>query len=170
MFKLIPFMHQTAKSMSQGDVRELIEMLVNNVNDPNNLLIPLDDNKYKVINVDDILYIHHPKKNIFTIILAEGNNNIPYRNQAFDIMNYVSKTNANFRFLDIAVLVNLQHIEKYNSYLRKVYFKNGSNLDITGMAMNSIIIKHFGKCLDMHVKGIQDEYLPYSERRRVTYN
>ena len=150
MFKklLMPFMKENAQSLTPRDVSELIELLINNYNDPNNILIPLANNQYRVINADDILYIHHPKKGTITIALEEEN--LSYKNTAFDVMEFLEGTNKNFSFLDNGLLVNIRQIVNYHSYFRKIYFKNGTNVVVTGAAMNNIIIKRFGKEIDLY--------------------
>lgn len=146
---LMPLIKEHASSLTPCQLQELLNVLINIHNDPNNILIPLKGNKFDFVNSNEILYIEQPKNTIINIALQDRM--IEYKNTACDLLGHVSELNGDFRYLyNNRLLVNMSKIVAYNSWLRRVQFANGKQIDITGAAMNNIIIKRFGKELDLY--------------------
>lgn len=152
--KIITLIKDHVNDFSQNQYASLL-CILGTYNDLNNIIVPLEDNNIRVLNGNDIYYIHSPKKNI-VFIYAEKEK-IEYCSPKTNLLEYMNNNNENFRYLNNNLIVNTKVMVSYNSYYRKVYLSNGAIIDATGAAINNIVSKVLGKendlCKDNRLKN-----------------
>ena len=161
------FIKDNIHSLKKEEIKEIIELLINIYNDNSNILVPLDNNKYRIINANDILYVERPKRDNYIIALT--NEDIRFKNNAFDIANYLMELDSNFKCLNNGLWANVAKIRYYDSYYKRIYFSDEKYVDVTSAAINNIVKKYLGVAKDIYLNSERSkiEYYPLSKRRLI---
>ncbi|GAV11380.1 hypothetical protein PBN151_1307 [Paenibacillus sp. NAIST15-1] len=102
--------------------------------------IPVGVNKFTVIEVDTINYIVCPKNKVAIIHLNDGKS-IECKLLSNELCEYLEFNHNNFRMLDNGLLVNIDNIIEYDSYMLKIYFTEEKFAVINKKAMKNIVSK-----------------------------
>jgi len=103
------------------------------------IVIPMEANKYKLIAIDDILYIKELTKG--NLVIATLEYSYPYGNEAFDIFQFLQTVHSNFVLISNKLIVNTKRVSSYDSYFRKIFFGEEQAIEATGAAIR-LISKH----------------------------
>lgn len=134
-------------SMSTSDKIEIVNTVLMDLPSHSNIVIT-DGNNIKLIEVNKILYLYKPKKKIFIIQMQDQI--VEYNSTDGDLLDKIEIANENMFYLNHDLLVNIDKIVAYDSFLHKVYFSENTFVSVTGVAINKIVKKHIrDKQLDM---------------------
>lgn len=146
--RFISILKEKMIKFNEDQKKDVIDVVSANMENSNNILIPLKNNGIKVINTNDILYIYEPKKG--KVFINTANEEIEFQCTAYDLLEYVVNRDNYFQFLHNGLVVNTSKMISFNSYYRKVYFVNEKEVIVTGVAMKQIVQKILGKERDSY--------------------
>jgi len=130
----------------------------------NVLRVPMGVNKSEIIELSNVLYIFQPKNKYAEIVLFNGRKMSYPTFAEEDLKDYLESKYKNFKYLNTNLLVNMDKIKVYHSYLNLVYFENNISCVINQTAMKSIVKNVVGKQHDLYLnngtKGLISEYAP----------
>lgn len=102
--------------------------------------VPVGVNKFIVIDLDTINYIICPKNKIAIIHLNDGEV-IECILLSDELCDFLESNYAKFRTLGNGLLVNINNIIKYDSYMLKIFFTEEEFVVINSKAMKNIVTK-----------------------------
>lgn len=151
------------QSLMQYEVAEMANWLTKKLEHGQHVIVPIKMDKVEVIDVETILFILNPKKEITKIHLITGE-------IVSSIMNIESMQEHlsffNFKKLDNGLLVNMKKIQWFDSNMHRVYFSKEHYISVAGAAIRNIVKIELGKEKDLysnkpkHAKYGTDEYFP----------
>lgn len=112
------------------------------------IIIPTSDNKIDVINANDIYYVHQPKAGI--VYIQTSTEKIEYTNKSCNLLEYCVNQYPFMRHCNNGLIININEIVSYDSFMLKVYFNNNVEVVVTKAAINNMIAKILGRSCDVH--------------------
>jgi hypothetical protein len=152
--RVITMIKDSINKFNQEDINTVLDVISNN--HPDHIFIPTSKNKVRVVNSNNILYAHEPKKG--KVFIRTQEEMIEFKNLSFDVLEYLEEINKSFRLLNSGLVVNTHKMVSYNSYFRKVYFENNIEVTVTGAAITNIVSKILGKSKDLAANTKYGEY------------
>lgn len=133
--RLLQILKDSVNKFTDSNIRDCMNTIVD-FNDNKNLIVPVENNKIRIIDMDSILYVKEPKKgNVYIITQDEE---IEFKCSSYDLLEYLDEKCNQFTYLNNGLVVNINKVAKYQEYYRKLYFFNGECVEITGSAMKYI--------------------------------
>lgn len=163
---LMDIVYEHISKLEKYDIASVGETFINELNDDKYITIPVEMNKIKVVHVDDIRYLHHPKKSIAKLHLLSGET-IGCCITADALWSYLEDKFKYFKVLDSALLVNLHTIRWYCSDMYRIYFSKDNFMSINGTAIKKIVVNELGKEKDINSnrsKLLETEYYPLGNK------
>lgn len=139
---------EVCNELDQTDIIELTNILLKKCQNTTSIIVPQGDNRFSIINTDEILYISNKEKDY--TVFATLKNTYYKKIKNYEILHFIEKNNSDFRLLNSNLLVNIPKIKMYDSYYRKIYFSEDIYINVTGSAMDNIIKRNLSKSYDMY--------------------
>lgn len=147
---LMDFIKKIFTKMPNDEIRDTVQLVLDSAINTNIVYIPIEKNKIKVIDVDDIIYVTALKKE--KVIIYTLDEKYFYANESCNIFEFLEDNHLNFRFISSGeeVMVNLKKIKAYDSYFYKIFLPNEIVLDSNGTAIKKTVKTYCGSDLDIN--------------------